>query len=238
MKYITMAFLLLILIVNGAWAADYVGEDTVTPGTFRRYLESRDPTQAVPHPNEVLHKVSEAETPAQRTINLGQPYATPPVPPSVPIKYRKVVGGLVVAMDAAEQQVVDAAQAAQAALAQQYRDEFTKEMCKEDLLIKVTEFLANREANKHDQVAASQAAFQADIATSQTAFQAEIDAMSTVNLAVAKDMFTKANVRMHDLSVKANVRMHAIADNIIDDEYILMNNVGRCLLAARKVRGG
>jgi hypothetical protein len=212
----TLAVTLLLLSFGVAWAGDYVGEDTVTPGKFRRYLESRDPTQALPQANEVLHAVSEADTPGQRAINLGQPHATPPVPPSVPQKYRKVVGGLVVEMDAAEKQTVDKAQAAQEALTTQYKDEFKKDMCKEDLLIKVTEFLANREANKHAQVDASQAAF-----------QAEIDAMSTVNLAVAKDMFTKANVRMHTLT-----------HGVIDDEYILLNNVSRCLLAARKVRGG
>ena len=230
MIYKRLLIVLLVLSAGVAQAGDYVGEDTATPGKFRRYLESRDPTQALPQAGEVLHPVSEANTPAQRTINVGQPYATPPVPPSILQKYRKVVGGLVVEMDVGEKQAVDNAQAAQDALTQQYKDEFTKDMCKEDLLIKVTEFLTNREANKHAQVDNSLKAFKAEI----DAFQVEINNMTQVNLAVAKDMFTKSNALM----TKANERMHAIADEVIDDTYILMNNVARCLLAARKVRGG
>ena len=225
-----LTVVLLLLGASLAWAGDYVGESTVTPGKLTRYLESRDPTQAIPQANEVLHPVSEANTPAQRAINLGQPNAKPPVPPSVPQKYRKVVSGLVVEMDAAEKQAVDNAQAAQDALTQQYRDEFTKDMCKEDLLVKVTEFLANREANKHTQVDNSLKAFKAEI----DAFQLEINAMPPPNQTVAIQMFTKANALM----TKANERMHALTDGVIDDTYILMNNVARCLLAARKVRGG
>ena len=236
-------FLVLALLLLSAYlalAGDYVGEDTVTPGKFRRYLESRDPTQAIPQTNEVLHAVSEANTPAQRAMNLGQPNAQPPVPPSVPQKYRKVVGGLVVEMDAAEKQAVDNAQAAQEALTQQYQEELTtKDMCKESLLAQVTQFLANREANKHAAVATSQAASQTEIDASKQAFQAEINAMPPPNQAVAIDFFTRVNERLHTIvATKANERMHALTDGMIDDAYILFNNVARCLLAARKVRGG
>ena len=213
---VLLTFGSLLALVSVVWAEDYVCEDTVLTGKFRRYLPSVSATQVVLGTNEACTVVSKAETPAQQAINLGNPNAVPPVPPTVPVRYRKVVSGLVVEMDAAEKQVVDNTQAAQEALSQQYKDELqTKDLCKENLLAHVTQFLNTREANKHAQVDASHAAF-----------QAEINAMSAVNLTVAKDMFTKANVRMH-----------ALTHGVIDDAYILLNNVARCLLAARKIRG-
>ena len=190
-------------------------------------------------PNELCTAVSKADTPAQRLITLGDPTAQPPIPPSVDVIYRKVVNHLVVEMDAAEKQQVDNAAAVDAAVKQQYTDEIkTKDMCKEDLLAQVTQFLANREQNKHADVTASETAAQSQIATSQTAFQAEIDAMSVVNLAVAKAMFTKVNELLHAIvATKANQQMHQLVHNDINDEYVLVNNVARCLLAARKTKG-
>jgi hypothetical protein len=116
------------------WALPSIAEDCVcekAPGAFSRYLVSRNVCSVAEEPGETCYTVPKgAATTAQRIINVGNPHATPPVLPTVPVKYRKVVSGLVVEMDAAEKAVVDAAIAAEEARQAEFRNEIaSNEIC-------------------------------------------------------------------------------------------------------------
>jgi len=132
--------LFLVLIATPAFAEDFVCVLTAG-GTLTRYVASVDPTKIAPSPTETCTQVSKANTPAQRTL-LN----------TVPRKYLKASGGLLVEMDAAEKGTVDAAAAAKAATRTALETEAaTQDLCSSATLADInTKFTTLRAALQTD----------------------------------------------------------------------------------------
>jgi hypothetical protein len=193
--------------VSQALAVDYVCEDTVTATKFRRYVPSVDPTSLVLGTNELCTVVSEADTPDQRTINLGVPGVSPP---TVPVKYRKVVNHLVVEMDSTEKGQVDAVESVIETQNQAYAQERAdQQMCGEKQLEQLTTKLNNRKITKSDQ-----------LTSAHTAIDGVINAMTSLTLPEAKTILTQLTADYY-----------ARLDADLTDEYILFEKVARCLRA-------
>jgi hypothetical protein len=158
MQKVILTFLIILVIQGLACAEDYVCEDTVITGKYSRYLPSVSATQITLKANELCTAVSKADTEAQRAINLGNPNATPSVPPSVLFKYRKVVNHLVVEMDAGEKATVDAAIAADQAIKAPWQAEVaTPEACPYTTLAELNTDFDNEETALAALVAATPA---------------------------------------------------------------------------------
>src|SRR5262245_11336993 len=88
--YILLAFIFLLALMGVAHTEDFICEDSVTIGKYRRYVHALDPTFLVLQPNETCNLIFEADTPDQQAKCLdGQ--ATPA---TIPFKYRMVSSGL------------------------------------------------------------------------------------------------------------------------------------------------
>ena len=137
-----------------ALAADCVCEGPV--GVYRRYLTSRNSCVVQQQGGETCSPVPKgAVTEAQRALTVGQPKAIPPVPPTVPSQYRKVVNGtgnpaprLVAEMDAGEKAAVDAAQAAAETLQEEFQTEIaSNEICTQANLSAIDTYFQNMAAD-------------------------------------------------------------------------------------------
>ena len=196
--------LLCVLLPGLALANDFVCEDTVTVGKYRRYLYSIDPTSVVLQPNELCHNIPDAEVLAQQAACFDG--HTPP--PTIPRKYRSVQNQLFAEMSQAEKDVVDAAEAAVAAQNEAYATERTDSanLCSEKQLATITDKLAQRKTTNLDQRLAA-----------LNAINAKIDAAAGLNQAF-KDLLKE---------ITAFVNEGLVED--INDNYPLFDKTARCI---------
>ena len=211
--FVFMLFLLLLPLV--AWSDDFICEDTQTPGKYRRYQPSQDPSTLLLQPEEACHAIPEADLPAQRAACMDG--TTPP--PTIPLKYRMVSGERCVEMPQGGQgpltkNAVDAAENALKAQTDAYTQEKGGPECGEKQLAQLTSKLNQQKGQKH-----------AAMETARQNINAAIDAMSKWDLSTGQAMLKQI---VDDIYTQEN------AD--IDDHYKWDNDLYRCLRAYIGIR--
>jgi hypothetical protein len=202
---IVCVLLLLVSLPGLAWADDVICEDTITVGKYRRYQASIDLTTVAVQPNEQCHPIAEAQLAAQRAAC----YDGNVPPPTIPVKYRKVVGGLCAEMSQQEKNQVDAVEQANQAQQQAYAQERGGPQCGEKQLGQLTSKLNQMKGEK---ITALEAA--------HTAIDQTIDALTTWDVTIAK-------TTLKQLTADFYTQMNAD----VDDEYKWFNEIYRCLRA-------
>jgi hypothetical protein len=176
-------------------------------------------------------QVPKAATTAQRTLLT-----------TYPLRYLRVVGGLVELLSPAEQQAVDTAlanaAAAQAALKAALEAEantdndFCNPTSLADLTTKINTFHTTRETA----ITTMKTNAAAQIAANKATTQAQIDALAAANLTTLKAGLTALNDLLASTATDLNTMIAANDKDLNDADALIAKKLARCLYARRLLR--